>query len=113
LRLRGSAGARPYEDKKEEAKMKILAVCGFGCGSSMLLKMSIDKVSKKLAIECETDISDISSAKGASCDAIFTSAELAPNLKGAVPVYSVNKYMDLNEVEDVFKQFISDTQNKK
>ena len=93
--------------------MKILAVCGFGCGSSMLLKMSIDKVCKKLGIECETDISDVLSAKGSSCDAIFTSAELAANLKGGVPVYSVNKYMDLNEVEKVFQNFISDMQDKK
>lgn len=93
--------------------MKVLAVCGFGCGSSMLLKLSIDKVCKKLGIECETDISDISSAKGTACDAIFTSAELAANLKGQVPVYSVNKYMDLAEVENVFQKFIQDLENKK
>ena len=28
--------------------MKILAVCGFGVGSSMVLKMTIDKVAKEM-----------------------------------------------------------------
>jgi PTS system ascorbate-specific IIB component len=95
--------------------MKVLAVCGFGCGSSLLLKMSIDKVCAKLGIKCESDISDISSAKGAQCDAIFTSAELANNLSnGNIPIYSVNKYMDLNEVENVFQKFLKDfVENKK
>mgnify|MGYP000155149085 CR=1 FL=1 len=31
--------------------MKILAVCGFGVGSSMVLKMTIDKVIKELGAE--------------------------------------------------------------
>ncbi|HAQ0763352.1 TPA: PTS ascorbate transporter subunit IIB, partial [Enterococcus faecium] len=31
--------------------MKILAVCGFGVGSSMVLKMSLDKVIKELGLK--------------------------------------------------------------
>ncbi|MDR2182271.1 MAG: PTS sugar transporter subunit IIB [Treponema sp.] len=89
--------------------MKILAVCGFGCGSSMILKMSIDKAVSELGIPCETDICDVSSAKGTPCDAIFTSAELAGDFRsGTVPVYAVKKYLDLREVKTVTEQFFRD-----
>ncbi|HBG8623418.1 TPA: PTS sugar transporter subunit IIB, partial [Clostridioides difficile] len=48
--------------------MKILAVCGFGVGSSMVLKMTIQKALKQLGIECEVENTDINSARGADCD---------------------------------------------
>jgi len=90
--------------------MKILAVCGFGCGSSMILKMSIDKAVSELGVSCETDISDVSTAKGTPCDAIFTSAELKDALSsgGTVPVYAVKKYLDVKEVKTVVEQFFKD-----
>jgi PTS system ascorbate-specific IIB component len=90
--------------------MKILAVCGFGCGSSMILKMSIDKAISELGVSCETDISDVSTAKGTPCDAIFTSAELKETLSSGstVPVYEVKKYLDVKEVKTVVEQFFKD-----
>ena len=90
--------------------MKILAVCGFGCGSSMILKMSIDKAVSELGVSCETDISDVSTAKGTPCDAIFTSAELKDTLSAgaAVPVYAVKKYLDIKEVKSAVEQFFKD-----
>jgi PTS system ascorbate-specific IIB component len=90
--------------------MKALAVCGFGCGSSMILKMSIDSAVSQLGLSLETEISDVSTAKGTPCDVIFTSAELAKTLgEGAkVPVYAVKKYMDLNEVKSVVETFFRD-----
>jgi len=91
--------------------MKILAVCGFGCGSSMILKMSIDKAVSELGVSCDTDISDVSTAKGTPCDAIFTSAELKDTLSSGstVPVYAVRKYLDVKEVKAVVEQFFKDS----
>lgn len=90
--------------------MKILAVCGFGVGSSMVLKMTIQKVLKQLSIEVEVENTDINSARGADCDCIFTSQELLNELKGTcnVPVYPVKKYMDLAEVTEVVQTFLND-----
>ena len=90
--------------------MKILAVCGFGCGSSMVLKMSIDKALEQLGVSCETDICDVSSAKGTPCDAIFTSYELKDTLStnNPKPVYAVKKYLDISEVKTVVEQFLRD-----
>ena len=71
--------------------MKILAVCGFGVGSSMVLKMSIDKVIKELGLKATVENTDLSSAKATQADVYFTSNELLPELKSSVkaPVYPI------------------------
>jgi len=95
--------------------MKILAVCGFGCGSSMILKMSIDKAASLLGVSVESEISDVSSARGTPCDAIFTSEELEGTLKSGskTPVYAVKHYLDVNAVKTVLEQFIKDKSEEK
>ena len=88
--------------------MKILAVCGFGVGSSMVLKMTIEKVLKMKEIEAEVENTDISTAQGMRCDVIFTSFELAENLKGTVsiPIIPIKKYMDIEEVGNGIETFL-------
>lgn len=88
--------------------MKFLAVCGFGVGSSMILKMSIDKALKSLGVDAEVENTDVASVRGANCDAIFTSVELANELKSSVkvPVIPIKKYMDVNEVTEQLKSFL-------
>lgn len=90
--------------------MKILAVCGFGVGSSMILRMSIEKVLRNMGVDAEVENTDINSARGTDCDVIFTSAELHEELKGTcnVPVYPVKKYMDLVEVKEAVEKFLSE-----
>jgi len=88
--------------------MKILAVCGFGVGSSMVLKMTIDKAVKKLGIEADVENADVSTAKSSKCDAIFTSYDLAETLKETVkvPVLPVKRYMNIEEVTEQLKKII-------
>ncbi len=88
--------------------MKFLAVCGFGVGSSMILKMSIDKAVKALGVEAEVENTDIASVRGIDADAIFTSVELAEELRSSVkvPVYGIKRYMDVAEVTEQLKSFL-------
>lgn len=92
--------------------MKVLAVCGFGCGSSMILRMTLEKVCAQLGVSCEVEASDINTARSTPCDAIFTSHELADELRSSVqvPIYSVKRYMDAEEVKTVFEEFLKDRQ---
>lgn len=89
--------------------MKILAVCGFGVGSSMVLKMTIEKVCNELGIEADVENLDLSSAKSENSDIIFTSYELAEELKKSknIPIYPIKKYMDKEEVKLAFKEILS------
>ena len=94
--------------------MRIVAVCGFGIGSSLLLKMSIDKAFRSMGMETEAINCDLVSAKSTPCDAIFTSVQMAPDLREEVkvPVYEVKKYMDLEEVKSVVQKCLDDFANK-
>ena len=60
--------------------MKFIAVCSFGVGSSMILRMSIEKAVRRLGIEAEAENIDISSAKGLPCDAILHQFKLLKRL---------------------------------
>lgn len=89
---------------------KMLAVCGFGVGSSMVLKMTIEKVCKQRGIECKVENTDLSSAKAdTDADAVFTSKELGDELKKAhdAPVYPIKRYMDQDEVGEAIDDFLN------
>lgn len=81
--------------------MKILAVCGMGLGSGLLLRMQAEKAVKRLGIDAEVEVADIGSARGGSqgADLIVTSAELAAQLGDMkVPVVVVTNFVDLDEM---------------
>ena len=90
--------------------MKILAVRGFGVGSSMVLKMSLDKVIKELGLKATVENTDLSTAKATMADVYFTSHELLPELKAPVkaPVYPIKKYMDTSEIKAQLEQYLAD-----
>lgn len=91
--------------------MKFLAVCGFGVGSSMVLKMSIEKAAKERGLtDVEVENTDLSSAKGTTADAIFTSQELGDDLKGSTNalVFPIKKYMDKEEVGAALDKFLEE-----
>jgi PTS system ascorbate-specific IIB component len=44
--------------------LKVLAACGNGMGSSMIIKMKIKQVMADLGIECSIDHSSVGQAKG-------------------------------------------------
>ena len=89
--------------------MKIVAVCGFGVGSSLLLKMTIDKAFKQLGLDFEAENTDLTTAKSISCDAIFTSTDLADEFKSLrkEPVYAIKSYMSIPEVKLALEDFIN------
>lgn len=88
--------------------MKALAVCGFGVGSSMVLKMSIEKAAKELGLDIEVENTDISSAKAEFADVYFTGEDFAKELinAGKENVYVINKYMDKEEVKAQLNNFM-------
>jgi PTS system ascorbate-specific IIB component len=90
--------------------MTFLAVCSFGVGSSLILKLSLDKAMAQLGIRGEALNIDISSARGTACSAVFTSPEIADQLRAElhVPVYGIRRYMDVAEVTAAAKQYLDE-----
>lgn len=83
-------------------KIKVLAVCGFGVGTSLLLKMNIDDVFKKNGIDADVTNADITTAASCPADIIFTSNELYNQLEGKVeiPLIKIDNFMNLDEIEE-------------
>ncbi len=81
-------------------RMKILAVCGMGFGSSMILKMTMEHVLKDLGIKADIVIADIGTAKSESADLIVTSHEFGNLLRGRnIPIVEMKNYVDRNEMK--------------
>ncbi len=80
--------------------MKILAVCGMGIGSSMILKMNIDAVLRQLGhSDVEVEHCDITAARGTTADLIVAAKDIAPSIQTTVPVISIQSVMSKDELK--------------
>ncbi len=81
--------------------MKILAVCGMGLGSGLLLRMQAEKALKQLGLKADVEVADIGSARAAAqtADLIVTTAELAQQIGPVRPrIVTIRNFIDLNEM---------------
>ena len=80
--------------------MRILAVCGMGLGSSLLLKMQVESALRELGVRVDSlEVADIATAKAISADLIVTSPQFAEMLKsGGASVVAVSNYVDKQEI---------------
>ena len=81
--------------------MKILAVCGMGLGSGLLLRMQAEKALRQLGIDADLEVADIGSARAMAqtADLILTSNELAEQLGEVKPrVVTISNFVDLKEM---------------
>jgi PTS system ascorbate-specific IIB component len=81
--------------------VKIIAVCGMGIGTSVLLKINAEKVLKLLGIDATVEAADMSTARQASFDAqiILTTPELVESLRGVnAEIIPIDHFFDLEEL---------------
>jgi PTS system ascorbate-specific IIB component len=81
--------------------VKILAVCGMGLGSGLLLRMQAEKALRQLGVQADVEVADIGTARAlaATADLIITSEELAQQLGTVKPrVVTITNFIDLNEM---------------
>jgi len=83
-------------------KLKIVAVCGFGVGSSVILKMTIEKMLSEEGVAADVEPQDITSLGGINTDIVFTSSELSGRVGEIVccPVVAIDNFIDVNEVKE-------------
>ncbi|WP_188206879.1 PTS sugar transporter subunit IIB [Alkalibacillus aidingensis] len=87
--------------------MKILAVCGMGFGSSMMLKMTAEKVLKEKGVKADVETTDFSTASSADADLILTNEEFARQLEGGkTKVIAIKNISDANEVEEALSEVL-------
>lgn len=81
--------------------MKVLAVCGMGLGSGLILRMQAEKALRQLGVTADLEVADIGTARAIapSADVIITSEELAQQLGQVKPrVVTITNFIDLREM---------------
>jgi PTS system ascorbate-specific IIB component len=92
-----------------EESMKILAICGMGLGSSIILKITLEKVIRKLGIDATVDVTDITVGRGQadSVDIVVTSEELAERIGGVkAKIITVKDYFNVDEMTEKLQNAI-------
>lgn len=80
-------------------KPKIMCVCGFGLGSSMVLKLTLDGVLKEEGISASTFCADEATARGEDFDIVFTSKEMSRLFTNTEkPVIVIENFLSKDEV---------------
>lgn len=80
--------------------MKIIAVCGMGIGTSVLLKMNAEKVLAQLGIDATVEATDMKTARESTdAELILTTPDLAQLLTGLKSeVVTIDHFFDLEEI---------------
>lgn len=90
--------------------LKIIAACGAGMGTSMVIRLKLVKILKKLGVEAEVESMSMGQARsmGGMCDIIFTSLHLVSEFTQVkqTKVVGVKNLMDEVEIEASLKQAI-------
>ena len=86
--------------------VKILAVCGNGLGSSLMLKINIASVVKELgAADVEVAHCDLASAASERPDLVVVANDLASHFGASQPVISLAGVMSKVELKEKLKEF--------
>lgn len=89
--------------------MKLVAVCGFGVGSSIIAKMNIESILQKRNREdIVVETIDLGSVQGADCDYYITTNELFDNFPDGIKERTIvlNNFIDLAAIESALEERI-------
>ncbi|MDK2819767.1 MAG: PTS sugar transporter subunit IIB [Mycoplasmataceae bacterium] len=90
--------------------LKIVAACGNGMGTSMIIKLKVEKICKELGIEASVEALSLGQAKGlsATADIIICSKHLASefNSNQKAKIVGVINLMDEKEIKTALETVI-------
>lgn len=87
--------------------IKVLAVCGLGQGTSLILKMNIEQVLTEQGVQAEVEHVDVSTASSMTADLIVTSKELAQTLQNhGNHVVTVQNFFDVEEIRSALREHL-------
>lgn len=82
--------------KGVDEPLKVLAVCGVGMGSSLILRITAEEAFKQLGVRAKVEATDVSSAKSMQADVILGQGMHTDEFAGRAPVVvAVSNFMDV------------------
>ncbi|WP_026314317.1 PTS sugar transporter subunit IIB [Allofustis seminis] len=86
--------------------MKINTVCGNGLGSSLILKINVDKILKKLGYSAQVEATDIGTVNSSDAELIVTTSQFKQNLDHLnKEIIYINNVMDNDILEEKLKEY--------
>jgi PTS system ascorbate-specific IIB component len=80
--------------------LTVLAVCGVGMGSSLMLRMTVEDVFKHMGVNAKVEATDVSSARGMKADVIIGQGMHTDEFEGRAPVViGITNFMDKDGIE--------------
>jgi ascorbate PTS system EIIB component len=81
--------------------MRVATVCGMGFGTSMMLKLSVDKILREAGIQAEVSPVDLGSVKSMQVELIVAPSDMRSNLAGSkVPVVYIDNLVNKAEIAE-------------
>lgn len=88
--------------------MKVLAVCGSGMGTSMIMKLKVGQVLQKLGVQADVNSCSMGEAKSqlAGYDVVLASTHIAKelNVGGNTILIGLQNLLDTKELEAKLKE---------
>lgn len=81
--------------------LTVLTVCGVGMGSSLMLRMTVEDVLKRMGIAAKVEATDVSSARGMKADVIIGQGMHTEEFEGRAPVVvGITNFMDKDGLQE-------------
>ena len=78
-----------------------MVVCGFGLGTSLVLRMTLDEVLQQHKINADTFCSDADTANGQNFDLVLTSNEISKIFEEQdKPIIIISNFLSIEEVQE-------------
>lgn len=89
--------------------LKVLAVCGLGMGTSLILRMTAESVLRRMGVNAAVQNTDISAARSAEADVIVGQGMHMSELQGAAPVIvTVDDFVNEDALEARLRPALED-----
>lgn len=95
-----TASTRTDADASRPAPLRVLAVCGAGMGTSLILRTNAEKVLKDMGVDATLNHTDTSSARSADVDVVIAQPTYLDELGDLAPVMvPVTSFVDRKHIE--------------
>ncbi|HIY67066.1 MAG TPA: hypothetical protein H9830_12425 [Candidatus Agrococcus pullicola] len=90
----GTTGDRPES-------LRVLAVCGAGMGSSLILRKTAEQALERLGVEAELNHTDVGSARGMTADVVVGQRTYLEDLDGVAELaVEIESFVDVKQAEE-------------
>ena len=90
-------------------RLQVLAVCGVGMGSSLMLRMTAEDALRDLGIDAKVEHTDVSSARGMRADVVIGQGMHTSALDGVAPiVITVTDFLDKGALAAQLREALGD-----